>query len=548
MNPLDALKERIAGGLRRRSITTCSAWSERYRVMGMPYPGPWNFRHHPWTRQMHDDPSEMIVGQKAAQMGYTEVALNKVFYSIDILGESVLYVLPSANPDATVFSTSRFDPALELSPHLASLFSDVKNIGHKRAGSASLYVRGSRSRSQLKSLPVGKIIFDELDEMVQENVTLAFERTSGQVDKQVYALSTPTIENYGINGWFRQSDQKHFFFKCPHCSRHIELTFPTCLVITSDDWTSSDIKRSHIICPMCKHELAHADKPTFLASGHWVPSYTDRTIAGYYINQLYSCTLKPWELAVSYLKARTNPADEQEFYNSKIGVTHAVEGARVTDEDITKCTGQHRSVLITEPQAVRGYRTMGIDVGKYLHIWINEYYSVDNNPDPNISTRSRCLAVHKLQHFEEVDALVRAYKISYLCVDANPERRKASELCARFYGMSKMVFYANGITGRSLSVHQEDAMSVSVDRTSWLDVSLARFTKQRTTLPIDLSAEAKVHLKAQTRIYKKDQDGNPVGTYVTGNDEDHYAHAHNYAEIALAMLTRGGTSKDIASV
>jgi len=117
------LAEKITSGLKRKSVTKCSAWAEAYRVMGEPFPGPFSFKHHPWVKELHDCESEMMIGQKAAQMGYTEVALNKTFYNIDIHGRSCLYVLPKSNPDAGDFSTARFDPALELSPHLQNLFS-----------------------------------------------------------------------------------------------------------------------------------------------------------------------------------------------------------------------------------------------------------------------------------------------------------------------------------------------------------------------------------------------------------------------------------------
>ncbi len=208
------IAERISAGLKRKSLTTCSRWSEACRVMGGDsFPGPWTFKYHPWLREMHDSTAEMNVGQKAAQMGYTEWALNTVFYNIDVRNRDVLYVLPAQTPDASDFSAARFDPALELSPHLGKLFSDVKNVGHKRAGSANLYIRGSRSRSGLKSVPVNLIILDEVDEMTQDNIPLALERTAGQVEKQVLMLSTPTISNRGINEYFNLTTQEHFFFK-----------------------------------------------------------------------------------------------------------------------------------------------------------------------------------------------------------------------------------------------------------------------------------------------------------------------------------------------
>jgi phage terminase large subunit GpA-like protein len=141
--------------------------------------------------------AESNVGQKAAQMGYTETMLNLTFYNIDILRRDCLYVLPAKTPDAHDFSASRFDPALELSDYLTKLFSDVQNIGHKRAGSVNLYVSGSRSRSGLKSIPAGFLVMDELDEFDQENIPLAMERQSGQKEKQNWKISTPTHDGEG---------------------------------------------------------------------------------------------------------------------------------------------------------------------------------------------------------------------------------------------------------------------------------------------------------------------------------------------------------------
>lgn len=533
---------RIANGLKRKTITTCSEWATNYRVMGKPYPGPWSFLHHPWTRAMHDDPAEVIVGQKAAQMGYTEVALNRAFYAIDALGESVLYVLPATTPDATDFSTSRFDPALELSTHLRNLFSDVKNIGHKRAGSANLFVRGSRSRSQLKSLPVARMIFDELEEMVQENVILAGERTSGQIDKSSYYISTPSIDNYGINARFRDSTENHFYFQCPHCSKLTELSFPECLVVTAEEWTDPRVRDSYIICKECKNTLSHAAKPEWLATGRWIPSFTNKTASGYHINQLYSCTLRPYEIAISWLKAQLNPTDEQEFYNSKLGLCHVVEGARVTDEHLAKSMGQHK---ILRTYGGKNLVTMGIDVGKYLHIIITEWYVEIVGQDVSIRSQARVICMAKELHFEQLDRYMRDFNVSYCVIDANPERRKSLEFSQRFPGRVSCCFYATGIANSKVINANDEQMTVSVDRTTWLDLTLSRYRNGKITLPIDTSMEYKQQVKSLVRVYEKDKDGNPIGKYVCGNEEDHYAHAQNYAEIALPLAAGVGVSHDL---
>ena len=544
------LIERVVSGLRRKTVTSVSRWAESYRMMGKPFPGPWEFTHHPWLKLMHDDTSEMQIGQKAAQMGYTEVALNKVFKAIDIDAESVLYVLPANTPDANDFSTARFDPALEMSDHLRNLFTDVKNIGHKRAGNANLYIRGSRSRSQLKSIPVAVVIVDEKDEMIQENVSMIFERMSGQLTKQAFQISTPTIDNFGINSDFRISSQNFYFFKCPSCSKYTHLIFPDCLVITADDILDNRIRDSHLICKECKNILDHKAKSQWLGfdNAKWVPTYTDRIIVGYHINQLYSMTVAPWEIASLYLKAASNPSDEQEFYNSKLGLPHIVEGARVTDQEIESCIGDFKKTTVPPSNALI---TMGVDVGKWLHYEIDQWFFKEDDltQDINLLTIPKLLMEDKVLHFEELDRLMARYGIDFCVIDAHPEKRKALEFAQRHWGHVRLCYYGNNIGNtKQIHLHSDDEHTLTVDRTSWLDMSFSRFHSQNIRLPLDVSVEYKNHIKAPVRIYKKDQNGNPVGKYETGNEPDHFAHSRNYAEIALPLAANLSMSYDIGKV
>lgn len=537
---LTLLRDAIVGGLNRSSIKTCSQWACKYRVMGKPVPGKWTFEYHPWLREMHDCTSEVIVGQKAAQMGFTEWALNRTFFAIDVLGDSVLYVLPS-DSDASDFSASRFDPALEMSDHLSTIFSDVKNVGHKRAGSASLFVRGSRSRSKLKSLPAARMKFDEVDEMVQENIPLALERMSGQPVRSVEYLSTPTLEGYGINKLYEDSTQNHYFFKCSSCSRLIELTLDN-LVITAESSDDPGIKDSHIICLHCKNVLHHEAKRSLFKTGRYIQTYTNRTAEGYHINQLYSVMLPPSAIAKTFLDSKYDPAAEQELYNSKLGLCHATKGAQLTEQEIESRIGTYTMPNIVQQGTLT---TMGVDVGKHLHVVIRRWY-LGRLPSGDVNTRAVCHDIlHKsVDHFEQLDELMRKYYINQVVIDANPERRKSLEFCQRFAGIAKMCFYGNGVTGRTLNIHAEDH-AITVDRTSWLDAMFVRYRNNSITLPMDTDLEFKEHMRAPVRIHKKDADGNPVGKYVNSKP-DHYAHASNYAEIALALFSsQSGSNEDI---
>lgn len=551
---LQVLQERISGGLRKKAITSPSKWAEANRILGKPFPGPWRFLHHPWLKEMHDSRAQSNIGQKAAQMGYTETMLNLAFFNIDILRRDCLYVLPAKTPDASDFSASRFDPALELSHYLSKLFSDVQNIGHKRAGAVNLYIRGSRSRAGLKSIPAGFLIMDELDEFDQENIPLAEERQSGQVDRQDWKISTPTIDNMGINKYFVQSTQEHFFFPCPHCSRQIELTFPDSMVITGTDPYHPELKNTHLICTACKGRLEHSEKQVYLNHGKWVPSKKDTEVRGFYINQLYSPAVQPYVIASLYLKSLADQAAEQEFYNSKLGKTHVVAGARVTDALIDACIGNHKRHFEGN-YFTNKVVTMGVDVGRWLHCEICEWIMPSSNkgiPYGDINTYAipKVINFQKVPSFGDLDNLILQFGVHFTIIDANPERRYAYAFVQKHYGRAKMCFYTRGVSGRQTIPSPEQDQAINVDRTSWLDMALGRFQRGKNgiILPIDVDLEYRENLKAQARIYLKDQDGNAIGKYVTpDNVADHYGHARCYAEIALPLALGMGTARNIDS-
>src|SRR5260221_1191631 len=341
------LTERLSAGLRNKSLTSPSRYAEAVRVMGKPFPGPWTFKWHPWLREMHDSKATVNVGQKAAQVGFTETLLNITFFKIDVERVDCLYVLPSKMPDAHDFSSGRFDPALELSAHLSKIFSDVKNIGHKRAGSVNLYVRGSKARTGFKSIPIGFLDLYEVDEMQQDNIPLARERLSGQRIFQEWLISTPTIDNQGINKYYVDSSKETFFFPCSHCStsttpgqgRMTQLIFPDCLEITAESFDDPNLAKSFLKCKECKTKLDHEDKPNWLKKGKWIPEDPKRDNRGFHINQLYSSAEigRPENTAKAYLKSLTDKAEEQSFWNDKMGVPHMVKGARLTDHQIDLC-------------------------------------------------------------------------------------------------------------------------------------------------------------------------------------------------------------------
>lgn len=545
---LDRMVQRLQANLSRAAIQSCSAWAQAYRIMGKPFPGPYSFLTHPWSKEMHDSKAEDNVGMKAAQMGFTETVLNIAFYNIDILKQDVLYLLPNAKPDAANFSATRFDVALSLSKHLGDMFSDVQNVGLKRAGAASLFLRGTQSESGVKNVSTPFIVMDEFEEMNKANLALVNERASGQKEGtiQVWKISTPSVFNDGIHKEFIGSTQNHFNFKCPGCSKFIEMTYPLNIEIVGEDETDPRVHESFYKCHLCGKRLDHETKKDWLSLENgsiWVPSFTNKNAVGWQIPQMYSMTMPAGKFAIAHFKAQKDPGEEQQLWNSKMGLPHEVKGARVTDEEMSSCASEYMMV----EGASSGYNTMGVDQGKFLDVTISTWDLPDQYvEDINSAAKKRPLKFIRLEGidaFEQLDRLMYLYNIRHCVCDANPERRNADRFASRFPGRVSLCFYGNNVKGKTIN-HNVAANTITVDRTSWLDQSLGRFRNKSAKLPLDTPKIVKDHMKNQVRIYELDKNGNNVARYKSTGD-DHFGHSWNYDEIALPMSLGVGITQTI---
>lgn len=548
MGLLQDFGDTLCNGLVSKTLNSCSRWASHRRIMGSPFPGPYSFKYHPWCREIHDSGASYNTIMKAAQLGLTEVAVNLAFYTVDVRKRDVLYVLPTAL-NASDFSKSRFNTALLNSPYLSELFTDTNTVGLKQAGGVNLYIRGSRGDSNLKSIPVSVLILDEMDEMDQKQIWLAFERLSGHIEKSVLSLSTPTIPKFGVHKLYLQGTQEHFYFTCPRCGRKTEFLFPDCLEICGDSITDPDVKKSHLKCKECKQRIEQEEKPIVLENAAWEPTVSvSDSHRSFYINQMYSYTVTPSDLAIAYFRGVGDEAAMVEFYNSKQGQPYIPDGGQVTEEEIDTCIRNY--IQQDQRPAVGTDRciVMGIDQGKNNNICIVEYFLKGGSGDINAAAHAKLLWEGELSgnDFTLLDPLMYDWQIKACVIDADPQINDARRFARRFPGFVYLCRYRRGVTGKEYQISEEDsgAPIVTVDRTNWLDATLGRFHSNRISLPGDTSNKLKEHVKNLARTYTKDDQGNPKATYIN-TGPDHIAHALNYAEIAFPLAAGIGGSTDI---
>lgn len=540
----------IADGLKNRTLTTCLRWAERRRMMGEPFAGPYTSKYHPWVREPHDSQAPFNYSMKGAQLGMTEVVINRAFYTLDMLKRDVLYVLPTSK-NARDFSKSRFNTALRLSPYLKSLFTDTDSIELKQARASTLYIRGSKGDSNLKSIPASELILDELDEMEQSQVWLALERLSGQKVKRVWGISTPTIPNYGIHKLYQETTQEHFCFPCPSCSRWTHLVWPDCIEIVGEGVADPRVHESYLKCKECKAKLPQEAKPEWLASAKWVPQALNANPdnRGFHISQLYSFTISPGELVIAHFRGFGDELANKEFHNSKLGLPFIGDGAKVDDVMLDQCVRKHTKSGKRPTVGGERFITMGVDQGKWCYVVVKEWDIPRMAGDLIAASTPKVLWEQKFldTDWQLLDELMREWQVLGCVIDADPEINEARRFARRYPGYVWLCRYRRGQTAKEISIaDDEGCLMATVDRSNWLSSSLGRFKSNppRILLPADISNEYREHVKNLVSTYVRDDEGNPRLDFVA-TGPDHFAHANNYADIALPLAAAHQANENI---
>jgi len=550
----------VDDGFDDKAATSCYRWARMRRVIHdieTNEIGKYSARLHPWVEELHNSEAPYHWILKGAQLGLTEWAINIALYMIDKLRKDVLYVLPTGTA-ASDLSKARFGGALSLSPYLKSLFTDTDSVNLKQAGSRTLYIRGAGGKGNLFSVPVSCLILDELDRMDPEQIWLALERLSGQIQKMVRGLSTPTIPNFGIHKLFLTGTQEEFVFKCPRCGRRTFFEWPDCVEIIGEHTTDKRCAESYLKCRECKGKIDQREKPEFLKTGLFIPQNENANpeVRSSHVSQLYSFTVTPGELVVAHFRGFGDEMAEIEFHNSKLGLPFIGDGARVDEAMIERALGTHTKDDDRPSHAGR-IITMGVDRGKFNYAVVCEYFFDRWSLDVNVAAKCKVLyeIVFPESDFDRtVDQLMSEWQVLCCVTDADPGPNEARRFARRFNAAGDFVYlcrYRRGVTAKEIALSEQDtgASMATVDRSNWLSASLGRFKSDpsRIILPRDVSSKFCEHMGNLTGTFQRDETGNPNLVFVeTG--ADHFAHALTYCELALPLVGFSQGNLDIGKL
>jgi len=550
MDMLERFTQRIAEKMIGESLVTCSRWAEHKIWTPEPHFGPLSFEKFPWQKEILNCREPQVTVQKCSQSGFSVAGLIKTLYMVDQVRTDVLYVLPTSKL-ASDFAKARLDQMVAISPDLTDLFVGSNNVGLKTTSHRSnIFIRGSVAESGLVSVPVGTAIVDEWDRCNQNALALVMKRMAAHVEKHLFLLSTPTLPEHGINVQYLLGTQERYMFPCPSCGKKIQLLWDENIEICGESATDPDCHLSYLKCNLCQAKLPHETKTEWLEKATWEATHKAHGHRSFHLNQMYAWAMTPGELVVDYFKGESSEAAKVEFTNQILGEPHLMDGAKVTDEIIDKCLGPHRTDDPTPTDSSRQI-VMGVDIGLYLDIVIAEYlHDAEPGYEPHLNSICKVLTTIRLpgSDFPILDRLMAEWQVQYACLDFQPETVLAKAFCRRFHKFASVVQYRRGTVGNEVKETLDDnrVSILTVDRTTFLDMSLGRIHKQRTSLPCNISHVFREHVKSLARTYELDEFGRPRAIYVTLNNRaDHLAHALTLTEIAHLQAYNKATGRSI---
>ena len=221
-----------------------------------------------------------------------------------------------------------------------------------------------------------------------------------------------------------------------------------------------------------------------------------------------------------------------------------VADARLTDDIIKAAIADYKNG--DRLYKANNLTTLGIDIGGHIHFAVNRYSIPANTSAFELSYTATSHLVHlgkikaaqkDASRFNEIAELINIFKPHRVVIDAMPEKRAALDLARRFNGLIYVCYYDTSNNPKKIMDINREDLIVTVDRTVFLDRMYGRFRNDKITIPLDTPQEFFSHMKALVRITKKTKDGNLSSSYQRGKEQDHYAHALNYSEIALATFS-----------
>ncbi len=433
--------------------TIPSLWIKKYGIktsQGLPV----EFTRHAFMREFCDDMSPLQVLLKPPQIGATETIIIKSIYVANKYKKDIIYTLPTQS-DVHDMAGGKINRIVAQNPILKSWVKDRDTVEQKAVGENIIYYRGSFTTKAAMMVSSSLNIHDELDASDQSVIEQYETRLQAQAGGWRWYFSHPSVTDYGVDKYWQQSDQKHWFITCPHCKVEHFLDFPD----------SIDMVKKVFICKHCKGELSDNDR----MKGRWIPKFNkewqkehgEKPFSGYWVSQLM-CT---WITAEKILKDYEEKSPEY-FHNYVLGLPYSGGDSKLTQKHLfANLTGKATAAESTERVII------GVDTGLKL--------------DYVIGNHKLGLFYHgDTENYNELDGLMRRYPKALVIMDAGGDLIGSRQFAQRWQGRVFLMYFTGDKKDSDMFVfHEGDKWGEgSIDRNKGIQLVVDEFRTRRIAL------------------------------------------------------------------
>lgn len=468
---------------------------------------PIEFRDHLFLYDIFNDwtPHQAIL--KAAQVGFSTTAILKTLYAAKVKGYNVIYTLPSRT-DVNQFVPEKVNQMIDANPVLQEWVKDKDSVQQKQIGDRFVYYRGTWSSREALMFSSDLNIYDEEDRSNPDIIDQYASRLDYSKYKGQWHFSNPSFPKAGTHKYWIQSDQKHWFITCEHCSHKQYMSWPD----------NVDYDRKVYVCKKCGGELSDETRRV----GEWVKKWQDREISGYWINQM----MTPWKSAKELIELEENKSKDY-FYNFVLGLPYKGSDVVVDKDLILRNT-------ITRPSSMENV-CIGVDVGLTKHVVVGTPYGISN--------------IFTTKSWDTIENLRNKYDAT-MVIDALPDLTRPRELVEEYRGKVFINYYKEGMkASKPIEFKKNDKYGVvESDRTRMIELAISKLSKGEIAFhmrPEELE-EFIDHWEKMYRVEEETRMGNPKVRWESADDDDHWVHAQVYYLIAAekASIGKGATIRE----
>lgn len=339
-------------------------WLEKYGIKN-ENGDKLDFRDHPFMWEPYEDMSPRIAILKAAQIGFTTLAILKTLYVAYYKNLNIIYTLPTES-DRNDFVSGKVNRIIAQNPIIQKWTKDKDSVEQKSVGQSLIYYRGTWSQKAAIMVSSDLNVYDEVDASKLDVIEQYSTRLQHSKYKWEWYFSHPSSPETGIDRYWLKSDQKHWFVTCTHCDTEHYLDWPD----------SIDIESEQFICKYCHGVL----DDNVRRRGRWVAKYKEREVSGYWIPLL----ICPW-VSAKEIVGYYNDKSEEYFYNKVLGKPYVGGGNKLAYYQFAQNLTNRIITPSNEDPCVLGldtgtqlYYAMGTNKGLFYYSIAKDYDEIDD--------------------------------------------------------------------------------------------------------------------------------------------------------------------------